>query len=127
MPERRANQPTRHLLRPIMIHICKDGTISYRHPYEPVFNLAALPVFSVSTVQQAKDIQVMFGVKQYIAHPDMPGQPWYRWTNFSGEVEALEDVTHTLVAWWDKYHAMDEAAAMVMQGNGRTVVMRGVR
>lgn len=34
--------------RPVMLHVCKDGTVSYRMPGEPVFNGVALPVFSGS-------------------------------------------------------------------------------
>lgn len=64
--------------RPIVIHICKDGTISYRRRGEKVFNGVALPVFTVDTVEQAEAIQIRFGRRAYSEHPDIPGKPWYR-------------------------------------------------
>ena len=79
--------------RPIVIHVCKDGTINYRSKEEKVFNRRALPVFSVDTVGQAKAIQVRFGRCQYGEHPDLPGQLWYRWTDFSGDVADLDECT----------------------------------
>jgi hypothetical protein len=78
--------------RPILIHICKDGTISYRTRTQPVFNGRALAVFSVDTEQQAEDVQVLFGRKQYEEHPEIPGKAWYRWNDFRGEVDDLERV-----------------------------------
>lgn len=65
--------------RPIMIHICRDGTISYRDASkeEPIFNGVALPVFSVDTVEEAKTIQITFGRRQYLQHP-VNGMDWYR-------------------------------------------------
>jgi hypothetical protein len=66
--------------RRFMVHICKDGTISYRdaHANEPVFNGVALPVLSVDTEEEAQAIQVRFGRCQHGEHPQMPGKPWYR-------------------------------------------------
>ena len=64
--------------RPIVIHICKDGTISYRTRKEKVFNSVALPVFTVDTVEQAEAIQIRFGRRAYTEHPQMPGKPWYK-------------------------------------------------
>ena len=71
-----------YFTRRFMIHICKDGTISYRDTSikEKVFNNVALPVYSVDTKEQAKDLQVTFGRLQYGEHPLMPGQPWYRFS-----------------------------------------------
>lgn len=65
--------------RPIMIHICRDGTISYRDASknEPIFNGVALPVFSVNTVEEAQTIQVVYGRRQYVQHPDN-GMDWYK-------------------------------------------------
>lgn len=65
------------LSRPIVVHVCKDGTISYRRAGEPVFNGRALPVFSVNTEDEAMGIQVRFGRLQRVDHPLMPGKPWY--------------------------------------------------
>lgn len=86
--------------RAVMIHICKDGTISYRTRDQKVFNGRALPVFSVDTIEQAKEAQVLFGRQQYVEHPQIPGQPWYRWTDFDGNVESLTGVTERLRDWW---------------------------
>jgi hypothetical protein len=87
--------------RPILIHVCKDGTISYRTKDQPVFNGVALPVFSVDTEQQAQDIQVRYGRRQYVEHDQLPGQPWYKWTDFSGDVTDLDDIEAELQRWWD--------------------------
>ena len=86
--------------RAIVIHICKDGTISYRRKNEPVFNGRALPVFTVDTEAQAEAIQIRFGRLQYVEHPQMPGQPWYRWTDFSGDAEDLGNISDTLRHWY---------------------------
>lgn len=66
------------LSRPVMIHICKDGTISYRQMGERIFNGVALPVFSVDTVEEAHSLQVLCGAAQWEEHPKMPGKTWYR-------------------------------------------------
>lgn len=86
--------------RPIMIDICKDGTISYRPQTQRSFNGIALPVFSVRTEEQALALQVRFGVRQYVEHPLIPGKTWYRWTGFGGNVDDLEQITITLRRWW---------------------------
>lgn len=103
--------------RPVMIHVCKDGTISYRTKAEPVFNGVAMPVFSVDTIEQALDAQVMFGRKQYVDHPQLPGRPWYKWTGFPGTVEALDKVTDRLREWFYKYYrkplTFEQARAVV--------------
>lgn len=100
---RRAIQGVEDMRRQYMIHICKDGTISYRnaHLKEKVFNGVALPVFSVDTIEQAQAIQVLFGRKQYGPHPDMPGRSWYRWTDFGGTLEELDAITERLKQWWE--------------------------
>lgn len=87
--------------RPVMIHVCKDGTVTYRTRDQKVFNGKALPVFSVDTVQQAESIQVHFCNLQYVEHPQMPGKPWYRWTAFPGTLEALDDVTSKMREFYE--------------------------
>jgi len=84
------------LSRPIILHCCRDGTITYRTRKEPTFNGAALPVFSVDTIEQAQLLQVLFCRLQYGEHPLMKGKPWYRWTEFDGKVQSLELVTDRL-------------------------------
>lgn len=90
-----------HLSRPILIDICKDGTISYRTGSQRRLNDAALPVFSVDTVEEAEFLQVTFGRRQYEEHPDIPGKGWYRWTDFDGNVESLSKCTARIQAWWN--------------------------
>lgn len=75
-PEQR--QAREDLSRPVMIHICKDGTISYRQMGERIFNGVALPVFSVDTVEEAQALQILCGAAQYTEHPQMPGKTWYK-------------------------------------------------
>lgn len=64
--------------RAIVLQLCKDGTISYRTRGEPVFNGAALPVFTVDTIEQAQQFQVRFGRLQHGPHPQIPDKRWYR-------------------------------------------------
>lgn len=89
--------------RRYMIHVCKDGTVTYRDTVakEKVFNGRALPVFSVDTVEEAKAIQTRFCKLQYGSHPLMPGKPWYKVWPFSGELEDLDRVR----AMFAKFHA----------------------
>lgn len=98
------------LKRPILIDLCKDGTISFRlrvgGRMAPRLNDAAIPVFSVDTLKQAQDLQVMFCRKQYGSHPEMPNQDWYRWTDFPGTLEAAEEVTDRLRTWFAGRKAM---------------------
>lgn len=84
------------LARPILIHCCKDRTLSYHARGEPIFNGRALPVFSVDTKKEAEDLIVLIGCVQYEPHPLMPGRPWRkvnvgfkRWL----ELEDLDEVT----------------------------------
>lgn len=66
------------LSRPIKIHVCRDGTISYRTDGQPILNGRALPVFSVDTEEQAQALQVRFCRQQYESHPEQPDRPWYK-------------------------------------------------
>lgn len=91
-----------NLSRDVIIHICKDGTISFRRKGEPIFNGRALPVFSVDTEEQAREIQILFGRNQYIQHPEIPGQAWFKWTDFSGNADDLDAVTEKIRrVYWD--------------------------
>lgn len=105
--------------RPIMIHVCKDGTVTYRRPGEAVFNGVALPVFSVNTPEQAEAIQVRFCRRQYAEHPQMAGKIWYRLSRLgdgsdpanrpSGmlDFEDLEGVTVMFREFFDVHLATD--------------------
>ena len=94
--------PLNYLDRPILIDCCRDGTISYRdkHKREPRLNNAALPVFSVNTVDEAKQIQVRFCALQYTEHPNQPGRPWYVLPGFGGELSDLEHVTEMFAEFY---------------------------
>ncbi len=82
--------------RPIMIHICKDGTFSWRdkRKRQKVFNGVALPAFSVDTVEEAEQLQIRFCRRQYGSHPDAKPDTgtidWYRFNDFDGTLEGLE-------------------------------------
>lgn len=94
--------------RPIMLHCCKDGTITYRQKHEKVFNGVALPVFSVNTVEEAIMLQVRHCRRQYGPHPQMPGKVWYVFTDFGGELEDLEKVSN---AFRETYELMTRQKA----------------
>ena len=68
--------PDDHLSRAVMIHCCKDRTLSYRTRDEKVFNGRALPVFSVDTKEEAESLLTLVGCVQYERHPLMPDRPW---------------------------------------------------
>ena len=89
--------------RAVYIHCCKDRTLTYRTKGQPVFNGVALPVFSVDTEEEAKDLITLVSRAQYEEHPQLPGQVWYKIT-LSGdldfkhalEIEDLRAVTDKL-------------------------------
>jgi hypothetical protein len=90
----------RRLDRPILIHCCKDGTITYRTRKQKIFNDVALPVFSVDTIEEAKTLQIIFCRKAYANHPKMPGQPWYKLNHFAGTLEDLYRVGEMFETWY---------------------------
>jgi hypothetical protein len=67
------------LSRPILIHCCKDKTLSYRTKGR-IFNGVALPVFSVDSVDEAEALLTLVGRTQYGEHPHIPGQLWRKIT-----------------------------------------------
>jgi hypothetical protein len=106
-----------HLSRRFMIHVCKDGTVTYRDTSlrEPVFNGVALPVFSCDTAEQAEALQVFgqflvirFCRRGYEPLPQQPGRPWYRLSTLGEgvplfralELEDLEKVTLMFAAFY---------------------------
>lgn len=111
--------------RPMLIHLCKDGTITYRRQGQPVFNGVALPVYSVDTEAQAKAVQVRFGRRQYGEHDLLPGQPWYRWTDFSGDVDALDDVSRAIHVFYHAHLAQDWWTVVVERGAQLPVLRYG--
>lgn len=101
--------------RRFMIHVCKDGTVTYRDKVarEKVFNRVALPVFSVDTADEAERIQVRFCRLQYESHPLMPGKPWYKLNEFSGEPEDLDRVRNMFAAYYGKHKEREATASLV--------------
>lgn len=87
----RRNDPGYPLEKAVLIHVCQDGTLSYRTKDEPVFNrrprnhplgesMGALPVFSVDNKDEARSLIILAGKAQYVEHPLMPKEVWYRIT-----------------------------------------------
>lgn len=85
--------------RPIMIHVCKDGTVSWRdkRTKQKVFNGVALPAFSVNTIEEARELQIRFCRRQYSSHPlakpNTGTDAWYVLTNWNGTLEDLDRVS----------------------------------
>jgi hypothetical protein len=93
---------TDHYIRlqaPVLIDVCKDGTISYRlkHGKRGRLNDAALPFYSVESEEEAAELQVALCKLQYTSHPERPGEAWYRfinhhtwvWSGMVGDIERL--------------------------------------
>ena len=80
------------LARPIKLHVCKDGTITYRKVGQPVFNGLALPFFSVDNEQHAEALQILLCALQYVRHPDQPEREWYKHWQFGGELEDIPEL-----------------------------------
>lgn len=66
------------LNKPIKVHVCKDRTLSLVEPGGRPFNGVALPVYSVDTVEEGRQLIGLAGSKQYEEHPQLPGQPWLK-------------------------------------------------
>lgn len=66
------------LKRTILIHCCKDRTLTYRNRRQPIFNNVAIPVFSVNNVEEARSLIRMVSNLQYEEHPLNPGDDWFR-------------------------------------------------
>jgi hypothetical protein len=69
-----------HLSRPVLIHCCKDKTLSYRTRKQRILNGVALPVFSVDSIDEAEALLTLVGRTQYNEHPQMRGRPWRKIT-----------------------------------------------
>lgn len=112
--------------RRFMIHVCKDGTVTYRDKSidEKVFNGRALPVFSVDTAEEAEQIQIRFCKLQYESHPLIPGKPWYKVFPFSGELEDLDRVRNMFAEF---YKAMKERNAKRQRDDTAALVSRAAR
>lgn len=84
--------------RPILMFVCKDGTLTYGPRGKKPFNGVALPVFSVDTMLEANYLQVTLCRRQYAKHPLLPSQPWYVLTRFDGNVESLDGVAQEMAS-----------------------------
>ena len=65
-------------------------------------------MFSVPTKQDAEDLLMLVGRRQYVDHPDAPGRPWFKITldgalDFKPYLELgdLDAVTAKLETAWD--------------------------
>jgi len=63
-----------------IIRCCRDRTLTITKRGEPAFNGVALPIYSVDTEQEARDLVVCTCRVQYQEHPDLPDQPWRKIT-----------------------------------------------
>lgn len=99
------DQSLRDMSRPVYLHCCKDGTITYRRAGQKVFNGRALAVFTVDNEEQAVDLQVRFCRAQWVEHPQLPGQTWYKLNEFSGELDDLDRVTAMFREFYDAHLA----------------------
>lgn len=117
--------------RRYMIHVCKDGTVTYRDTVtgEKVFNGRALPVFSVDTPEEAKRIQICFCRLQYKKHPLMPDRPWFKLNEFSGELEDLDRVRAMFALFYKEHKAREarEATSKLVSKAVRTRKPRKAR
>lgn len=96
--------------RPVYLHVCKDGTVSYRRAGQKVFNGRALPVFTVDNEEQAVDMQVRFCRRQWVDHPQMkPGEGWYKLNEFSGEMDDLDRVADMFREFYNQHLAAKAA------------------
>lgn len=94
--------------RPVIIHVCKDRTLSFRTKDEPVFNGVALPVFSVDTRAEAEMLVTAVGSLQYEEHPQLPGKPWRKISvEFKQHLE-LDDLPYVAAKLRDVYTRMKE-------------------
>ena len=120
-----------NLDREVLIDICRDGTISYRERSTKAkpLNGAALPVFSVDTVNEAIAIQVRFGAKQYGPHPNQPGRDWHVWPGMRamGDSEALAFMHDTImpsIAAFHHLHIKRDPPPEVHRDCKRIIVVR---
>jgi hypothetical protein len=94
--------------KPIKIHVCKDRTLSYRNIRQPVFNGVAILVFSTDTVGEARRLIKLVSSRQYVEHPLIPGDPWYKVTlGLKTELE-YEDLGEVQARLSDAYELVEK-------------------
>lgn len=109
-----ADAPYRRIpRRRVMLHVCKDGTVTWRRAGQPVFNGRAIYFYSVRTEAEAERMALLLCREQYVEHPLLPGRPWYKVNEVvetgltvrdeDGDECAVLDVDHlpSLTARWD--------------------------
>ena len=80
------------LEKKILIHVCKDRTLSYRNRLQPIFNGVAIPIYSVDSVDEARSLIRLVSKAQYEEHPLIPGDTWYKIDMGIGVVYLDEDL-----------------------------------
>lgn len=84
------------LHRDVLIHLCKDRTLSYRRRGDKVFNGMALPVFSVNDEAEAEALLVLVGTNCNTRHPQLPGdRTWFKLFNGIGGHEPTLELSAT--------------------------------
>lgn len=81
------------LSREIVVGISKSGILKWWHRGANPRLEEALPIFSVHTEEQARDLFVRFGRKAYDSDT-------YIWTGFNGSVESLPGIGQEIATWW---------------------------
>lgn len=102
--------------RPVTIHLCKDRTLSYRWrgSNEPVFNGVAVPVLSVRSEEEAEQLLLLVGTRQYEPHPHPKFKHPYWMKLFNGVAGWKrhldpEDVPEAETYLWNAYQRLLEA------------------
>lgn len=91
----------------ILIHVCKDRTLTYRNRLQPIFNGVAIPIYSVDTVDQARELIRLVSKAQWVEHPLNPGDVWYK-IDLGFDVTYLDDDLHQLKDVQEKLQSAHE-------------------
>jgi hypothetical protein len=79
-----------HFSRPIAIDISRDGTITYRRWGTPPLR-GGFPIFSVSSEEEANQLQIYLCQKLPLPDPRLPGTPWFVFVDFAEAIFAGRD------------------------------------
>lgn len=101
---------TAHLDRPIMLDIGKDGTITIRQRNATPFS-GGVPVFSTDTIEEAQGLRTFLCTEQDKLHPSMPGERWYTFDGFIGDVTEIPQVTELFIDAYQRLYAKPALAA----------------
>src|SRR5260370_37630015 len=72
---------TAHFSRPVRIDISSDGTITYRRRDKPP--IRAFPIFSVSSEEEARRLQIYLCQEIPLPDPRFPGKPRFVFVEFA--------------------------------------------